>query len=200
MPVSAAELIKPIDPSQHAAEMGHLMLQGAIAPENATENLLRRAVPGPNLLLPTNYLEENNGIIVPSLEVVTPRGNEARFVDIHESDTKLNKLYKEATANGKKTDQVQRMAMEGLVRMLDTSGAEGLHHMHGTNFPNTVFHDTRRVNGPTPNIYFTKLGESKGDNGRVPVIGLITATTGAKSQLALVKAIGANSNRQRFAR
>jgi hypothetical protein len=198
MPSATAEQIQSLDPNRHAATMGRLMLETAIEPSNATENLLQHAALGPNLLLPTNYLKEKNGIVVPSMELITPRGHEARFVDIHGSDPTLDKLYNQATGNGKKTDQVQRMVFEGIVRMLDTSGAEGLHHLHNTRFPNTVFHDTRRVNGLTPNIYFTKLGETNGTTGNVPVIGLVTATTGAANQLKLVKAIGGDANRQRF--
>lgn len=198
MPV-AAEAIRPVTPNL-SAEMGHLMLQTTLEPTNATENLLKHVGPGEDLLLPTNHLEEHEGLVVPSLEIVTPRGNEARFVDIHTSDDRLAKLYREATGNRPNAvNQVQRMAFEGLVRILDTSGAEGLHHLHGTNFPRTVFHDTRRVGGPTPNIYLTTLGETRGTTqGKVPVVAMLTATTGAKGQLKLLKAIGANTNRQRF--
>jgi hypothetical protein len=195
------ELLQPASPQIPHEQIGHLMLAETLNPDLAPESLFQSIAPGEDLVLPTNHLGSER-IIVPSLEVVSPRGNEARLVDIRNSDPRLAKLHKEA-ASGRKgaADQIQRMNYEAVVRMLDTSGAEGLHHVHGTNFPRTVFYDTKRVNGATPNVYLTTLGDTPGTNqSKVPVIGMITATTGAKSQLRLMNIIGADTTRQRFSR
>lgn len=147
--------------------------------DNVPEHMFRSVEPGPDILLPTNYLGSES-LVVPSLQIETPRGNHAKLVSLHESDPRLEKFYNDTVKAKNMGKRVDEMFYDSAVRILDTSGAEGLHHLHtAQRFPYTIYHQVRRGTGEiTPSVYVTRLGVDK-DN--LPVLGRITATKDRKA-------------------
>jgi hypothetical protein len=154
-----------------------------IAPSATYEGIVKSVSPGSDLSLP-GYLTHHE-FTAPSLDVTTFRGNEAAVVPLFQTDARLDTMYHKATKG--REGRVERMQYEMLVRILDTSGADGLHHMHSrdTNFPRTIFYNVRPGSGLQ--LYMTSVGET--EDGR-PIFGVLTATNGPKDERDFLKVVG----------
>jgi hypothetical protein len=176
----------------------HLMLSQVVAPETQEpeDRIFRSTEPGGTLILPDNYMGSGQ-VELPTLRVETPRGHEALIADLHGTNKVFDKLYKTTThrQNGKNMgDRVTEMTHSAVLRILDTSGGEGLHHIHKSVYPNPLYHSVKRGSRSMPSIYVTKVGEV----AAVPVFGLLTATISPSDQATFVKAVGANADRKRY--
>jgi hypothetical protein len=129
---------------------------------------------------------------VPTLDVVSPKGHPARLLSLHETHPQLQQMYE--TAGRHKSERLVNMTFEAVVRMLDTSGAEGLHHLHGTSFPETVYYNVGRGGGEQRSVYVTGLGKSEDGT---PTIALITAVGDKKTEYKLFRLLGAGSQGRR---
>lgn len=158
-------------------------------------DLFRSIEDGGAIELPSNFVG-SEGLVLPSLRLESPRGNEAHLVTLYQTDKKLGKFYDDAVKSRKgMDDRITDMTFEAAVRLLDTSGADGLHHIHGSNFPNTVYFNAKVGNGVLANVYMTQLGEMP---DKSPVLAMITATRDKKSEYAFFRYVGAGSQKGRY--
>lgn len=185
------ETLETLTPQEYID--ANLVLNSLVEVGDVPEHAFRSVKPGEAITVP-NYMSGGE-LVVPSLEVVTPRGHEARLVSLHDSDPRLEKLYKQTTKARKGLDRrIDEMTYDATVRILDTSGAEGLHHIHGTNFPYTVYHAVKRGRDLSPNVYVTRLGEL---NSGVPVLARVTATKDKAAEYKLFQALGAGNQKRK---
>lgn len=191
----AQHYIQEARSSGRVTDIATVALGGALGAEHKQAGLFAQIERGPDLTIPTNFLKGTD-LTVPSLEVVSPfKHNRASIVDIHGTDRTLSDLYDETVRAGKGVrDRVTGMFFETVVRILDTNGAQGLHHVHDTVFPFTLFQVVKKGSGVTPNVYVTRLGER--EEG-VPVFGLVTATRDKPAEYRLFHAIGAGSQKRK---
>jgi hypothetical protein len=160
-------------------------VNAAIGGSESPEGVMQSINPGGEVYLPDTYVGGKD-FALPSTAVETYRGHEAIMVPLYVTNSGLQRLYSAASKN--RIDRVNRMTYEMAVRILDTSGADGLHHMHGTSFPYTVFYNTR-LGGLQ--VYMTSLGNTRDERqNSLPVLGVIGATGSPKDELALLKLIG----------
>jgi hypothetical protein len=176
----------------------HIVLESVLGLENPQASLFRHIAPGEMLHVPTNFVGERGDrpfpVVVPSLEVVSPLGNEARVVSLQETHPGLHRLYDETVKTRKGTKaRVLDMIDEAVVRLLDSEGHSGLHHLHHSIFPNTVYYLTRRGHGIQPNVYLTELGKLP---NKVPVIAMLTATKDKRSEYAFFRLVGAGQQKK----
>lgn len=193
MKTAALELTPPVDIRRVDA---HLILGQVVNPETpSAQEIFASAESGGMLTMPDNHLGSGE-VELPTLHIETPRGNEAFVTDVHGTNKTLDRLYRETVGMQKGMDRrVTEMAHSTLLRVLDTSGAEGLHHIHDTVFPYTVYHTVRRGKGLMTSVYVTQLGQ---ESSGVPVYGLLSATNNKKNEVKFVDTIGADTSRKRF--
>lgn len=176
------------------ASVSQLALTGSVEINHPQAELLQSIERGPDLLLPTTFMNDEQAV-VPSFDVITLLGNRVSLVDIHATDKSLNGFYNDTIQAGKGVrNRVEGMFLESVVRIMDTNGAQGLHHVHGTIFPNTVFQVVKRGSGIVPNIFVTKLGET---DGQAPVLALVTATRDKQAEYKLFNLLGVGNQKKK---
>ncbi|HEV2412388.1 MAG TPA: hypothetical protein VGS28_01120 [Candidatus Saccharimonadales bacterium] len=162
-------------------EVGKIAITSVSSEKETPQGIVHSAVPGPEVYLPSNYLRGGD-FAVPSTEIRTFRGHDALVVPLFATDSQLNQLYL-AASRGRQA-RVDRMTLEMAVRILDTTGAEGLHHMHGTQLPRTVFYNAKPGG---LQVYMTSIGDVEADR---PVLAVVGATGSPRDELKLLNAIG----------
>ncbi|HSX16724.1 MAG TPA: hypothetical protein VLH86_01325 [Patescibacteria group bacterium] len=183
--MKAAELA-PV-PDLRRIDARFIVDQMIATPDTAPEGVFASVEQGGHISLP-DYMDGNGGtgdrIVLPSLAVETFRGNRARLVDLHTTDARLDRSYRDTVrSRGGMEERIQGMAFDSAVKMLDTSGAQGLHHLHRSDFfPNTIYYATSRGNGLRPHVFMTRVGDLREGNDRIPVLGMITATKDPASE------------------
>lgn len=156
--------------------------------------LLKSFNQGPELLVP-DYLDSSaDSMLLPSYEIQSPLGNRAHLVTLHEDNDTLEQFFNRSGRSEKARSRLANMTLEAVVRLMDTSGADGLHHIHNTVFPGTVYFSAKNGKGDQRNVYITNLGETDQD---LPVIAFITATGSKKDEYRLFRALGAGSQKGR---
>ncbi len=191
--MKAAEVI-PI-PDIRRVDARFVVDQLIATPDTTPESLLASVALGPHIAVP-DYMDGKGGVgdrlVLPSLEVRTFRGSSALLVDLHTSDSRLQGFYRD-TARSRKDmgERLKAMAFASAVKILDTNGAEGLHHVHGNSyFPNTLYFETSRGNGVRPHVFMTRIGEFYRDGMRIPVLGLVTATKDVSAERKFINLVG----------
>ena len=167
--------------------IARLALDMASSADTAPEGIMRSIRSGESVYLPGNFIGGEE-FVLPSLSVETFRGNEALIVPFYTTDGRLNSLYTRASRG--KQERITRMTYEMAVRMLDTSGADGLHHMHDTRLPRTIFYNAKHSG---PQVYMTSVGEVRGDGSKPrQILAVVAATAEPRDELALLRVVGGN--------
>lgn len=154
-----------------------------------------------------NYLgQPGERVQVPSVEVVTHRDRQgkcqrARIIDLHNAHPGVSQLY-EAAARAARTregeDRMPGIVYSTAQRMLTNRGANGLHHVYGTEFGGaTVFYSISNGNGP--HVFMARIGYAPRngaaprdgeDSGPIPVLAVIGATADETAARKLWKIMG----------
>lgn len=174
---------------------GHLILERSIQADEGPEGMFKGVAETGSIIVTDNYLGDTD-IIVPSLDVVSHLGHEASIVDLHASNSTLAKLYADTVKlkhdSGK---SIREMLFGMVVRVLDTPGGQGLHHIHKSVFPNPVFHTAKNSHGGTANVYMTAIGQR--EDG-YPIYGLVTATPGKREEYKFFRYINAGNQKKGY--
>lgn len=147
----------------------------------------------PEGTLPEAITQED--VVLPSMDVVTPKGKEVTLVPLYAVNPDLNGMCQAtiATQPANQEGAVFRKAQEVLIRAVDTTGDMGVHHINGTSLGRPTYYNLDRSTG-RPVVYISSLGEV---NGKA-TYGILTATTTQKEQLQMIKLIGGDTSKQRF--
>lgn len=186
----------------HLAQERHinagLVLANLVEVNQSPEGVFRSIEPGPDLALPLNYVDRKPQMhTVASQHVESLRGNQALLVDLAPTNKDLNQLFEAAQRSRKGAEnRLSRMTYEGLARILDTPGDRGLHHVHGSRFPRTVYFNCTGGSGTVLGVYLTNLG--KEDSTGLPVYGRITASKDKRSEYEVFRTIGAANQKKRY--
>lgn len=182
-----------------AEQAAHVVMANEVALDESRQTQLFQSIEdGPAVMVPAEHLGLGTGpdLVVPSVDLVTPRGNRALLGFLYQAHPDLELLF-ERTLKAKKGMQarVANMTLEAMVRILDTNGADGLHHIHGSSLPHTVYSLVKRGNGLKPNVFVTQIGETEAG---ISVWGLLSATRDHGSEYDLFKVIGAGKQKARY--
>lgn len=130
--------------------------------------------------------------VLPALDVTTPLGREVMLVPLYAANDKLYDMWASTIVAQPSTarDAIFRRTQELLIRVVDTAGGLGVHHINRTALPWPVYYPLNA----RPTTYITGLGEVEGKQA----YGVLTATSTTKEQLELIKMIGGNTDRKRF--
>jgi hypothetical protein len=180
-----------LDNLSHPAEVASFMRMPAL-------ESLRDLKRGEPLLFPEGTLPEaitTEDVVLPSMDVVTPKGIEVTLVPLYAVNPDLNGMCQSTMGSlGPNQDgSVFKKAQEVLIRAVDTTGDMGVHHINGTSLGRPTYYNLDRGSG-RPVVYVSSLGEIQGK----PAYGILTATTTPKEQLNLIKIIGGDTTKQRF--
>jgi hypothetical protein len=159
-----------------------------------------------------NYLGSDGEFLqLPSVEVVTHRGpdgkcSRARIVNLQGADPSMAALYTSAAKTRRGRDGgLDRIAFATTQRMLETNGANGLHHIYGTGLDGATVYYNISNNGP--NVYVARIGYTRRQEGvelrdgeapgPIPVVAVVGATADENSARRLWKILGsAQQDRQ----
>ena len=175
-----------------------IVLDSLIDTDVQQAGLMHRVEMGEQLVVPSPLAREGKPIIVPSLIVESPRYHkEARLVSLEGSDPNLQELFTNAAGeNGVRRERIENMTFEMLARLMDSDGHSGLHHLHDTLYPHTIYHNAKRGNGILLNVFITEVGRMTGDNGSIiPVYGRLTATRDKRSEYQAFNLFGAGKQK-----
>lgn len=174
------------------------VLASLVEIDQTPEGVFRAVKPGPELVVENNYVDRHpNPHPVASQRVESQRGNEALLVDLVPTNKTLKEIFNDARRSRKGADhRLSKMTYEGLARILDTSGDKGLHHIHGSRFPHTVYFNCTSGHGNALGVYLTNLG--KEPTTGLPVYGRITASNSKVSEYRVFRALGAGNQKRKY--
>ncbi len=196
--------IEALRPNQTPTQLERVgfVLDSVMSQESRQASLFKEIVPAETLVVPNFLGKTGDKLVVPSLKVVTPLDHEARLVTLEGSDKTLQKMFSEAEKVKKGTSaasEIDDRTHETLVRILDTPANQGVHHIHGTDLPNTVYFIAKRGNGIMLNVYLSEVGQLDTPNGdKIPVFARLTATKDKKSEYDFFKRVGAGNQKGKY--